>query len=105
MNNTPVNLTPVTLTISEVEHIASLARLELTEEEKIHFSQQLSAILDYIAQLQALDTANIPPTSSVLPVRNALRLDEPHLGLDLEALLANAPRVEEDQFRVPPVLE
>jgi len=95
----------VTLSIAEVEHIANLARMDLTDDEKARFSQQLSAILDYIAELQALDTRDIPPTSSVLPGRNVLRADEPRPGLDLQDLLSNAPQVEDDQFRVPPVLE
>ena len=95
----------MTLTIAEVEHIASLARLNLTDAEVARFREQLSAILDYVAQLQALDTSDIPPTSSVLPPRSVLRQDEPHPGLALDALLANAPQVEADQFRVPPVLE
>ena len=95
----------MTLTIAEVEHIASLARLNLTNAEVARFREQLSAILDYVAQLQALDTSDIPPTSSVLPPRSVLRQDEPHPGLALDALLANAPQVEADQFRVPPVLE
>lgn len=95
----------MTLSIAEVEHIANLARMDLTEDEKARFSQQLSAILEYIAELQALDTRDILPTSSVLPGRNVLRADEPRPGLDLEALLSNAPQVEDDQFRVPPVLE
>lgn len=95
----------MTLSIAEVEHIANLARMDLTEDEKARFSQQLSAILEYIAELQALDTRDILPTSSVLPGRNVLRADEPRPGLDLEALLSNAPLVEDDQFRVPPVLE
>lgn len=95
----------MTLSIAEVEHIANLARMDLTDDEKARFSQQLSAILDYIAELQALDTRDIPPTSSVLPGRNVLRADEPRPGLDLQDLLSNAPQVEDDQFRVPPVLE
>jgi aspartyl-tRNA(Asn)/glutamyl-tRNA(Gln) amidotransferase subunit C len=93
------------LTLKEVEHIADLARLELTGEEKRRYREQLSAILDYFAQLRELDTADIPPTSSVLPPRSALREDEPHPGLSLEALLRNAPEAEAGQFRVPPVLE
>jgi aspartyl-tRNA(Asn)/glutamyl-tRNA(Gln) amidotransferase subunit C len=95
----------MSLTLEEVEHIADLARLHLTEAEKARFRQQLSAILDYVAQLQALDTTGIPPTSSVLPPRSVLRLDEPCPGLATESLLSNAPQVESDQFRVPPVLE
>lgn len=93
------------LTTKEVEHIANLARLELTDEEKRRYRQQLSAILDYFAQLRELDTSGIPPTSSVLPPRSALREDEPRPGLSLEELLRNAPDTEADQFRVPPVLE
>jgi aspartyl-tRNA(Asn)/glutamyl-tRNA(Gln) amidotransferase subunit C len=93
------------LTLKEVEHIADLARLELTDEEKARYREQLSAILDYVAQLRELDTTGIPPTSSVLPPRSALREDEPRPGLSLEELLRNAPDVEAGQFRVPPVLE
>jgi aspartyl-tRNA(Asn)/glutamyl-tRNA(Gln) amidotransferase subunit C len=93
------------LTLKEVEHIADLARLELTDEEKARYREQLSAILDYVAQLRELDTTGIPPTSSVLPPRSALREDEPRPGLSLEELLRNAPDTEAGQFRVPPVLE
>ena len=95
----------MTLTIEEVEHIAALARLKLTDEEKARYREQLSAILDYAARLQSLDTAGIPPTSSVLPPRTVLRPDEPRPGLRREDLLANAPDTIDDQFRVPPVLE
>lgn len=100
-----VIIPPMTLTSAEVDHIADLARLQLTEDEKNRFRQQLSAILDYAASLQALDTSSIPPTSSVLPARSRLRPDEPLPGLPLEELLRNAPDVEKGQFRVPPVLE
>ncbi len=93
------------LSKSEVEHIAALARLQLSEPEKERYRQQLSAILDYAARLQTLDTAGIPPTSSVLPPRSVLRADEPRPGLPIGELLANAPAVEDDQFRVPPVLD
>jgi aspartyl-tRNA(Asn)/glutamyl-tRNA(Gln) amidotransferase subunit C len=93
------------LTQAEVEHIADLARLNLSAEEKRLYRQQLSAILDYFAQLSQLDTAGIPPTSSVLPPRSALRQDEPRPGLSREQLLRNAPDTQAGQFRVPPVLE
>ena len=95
----------MTLTIEEVEHIAGLARLKLTDEEKARYREQLSAILDYAAMLQSLDTAGIPPTSSVLPPRTVLRPDGPRPGLRREDLLANAPDIIDAQFRVPPVLE
>jgi aspartyl-tRNA(Asn)/glutamyl-tRNA(Gln) amidotransferase subunit C len=93
------------LTLEEVEHIAELARLKLTDTEKQRYREQLSAILDYAARLQTLDTSGIPPTASVLPARSVLRVDQPRPGLTLEELLRNAPQIEADQFRVPPVLE
>lgn len=95
----------MTLTLEEVDHIANLARLSLSAEEKAHYREQLSEILDYAARLQVLDTAGIPPTSSVLPVNSVLREDESRPGLSREELLRNAPATESNQFRVPPVLE
>ncbi len=93
------------LTLEEVEHIAELARLRLSEEEKARYGEQLSDILEYAARLQAVDTSGISPTSSVLPARSVLRSDEPRPGLSLQDALRNAPDTEKDQFRVPPVLE
>jgi aspartyl-tRNA(Asn)/glutamyl-tRNA(Gln) amidotransferase subunit C len=93
------------LTLEEVEHIAELARLRLSEEEKERYGEQLSDILDYAARLQAVDASGILPTSSVLPARITLRPDEPRPGLSTQDALRNAPEIEEDQFRVPPVLE
>jgi aspartyl-tRNA(Asn)/glutamyl-tRNA(Gln) amidotransferase subunit C len=95
----------MTLTIEAVEHIAQLARLQLSEEEIARYREQLSEILDYADRLRALDTTGIPPTSSVLPPRSALREDVSRPGLPTEDLLRNAPQAEDDQFRVPPVLE
>lgn len=93
------------LTLEEVEHIARLARLKLTEAEKQKFQEQLSEILDYAARLQGVNTEGIPPTASVLPPRSVLRADEVRPGLSRDELLQNAPQVEDDQFRVPPILE
>ena len=95
----------MSLTRKEVEHIARLARLELSEEEIERFQRQLSDILDYAARLGELDTANIAPTASVLPARSVLRPDVPGEPLTRPALLQNAPQAEDDQFRVPPVME
>lgn len=95
----------MTLTLAEVEHIAALARLDLTDDEKERFREQLSAILDYAGKLQSVDTGTIPPTFSVLPVRSVLRPDRPHPGLSQADLLRNAPQAEGGQFRVPPVME
>lgn len=93
------------LTIQEVEHIARLARLELTDEEKARYREQLSAILDHVAQLQRLDTASIPPTTSVFSGDSHLRADQPRPGLPREELLKNAPEQEKGQFKIPPVFE
>ncbi len=95
----------MSLTLEEVEHIASLARLKLTEDEKSKYRQQLSSILDYIAMLGELDTSSIPPTSSVLPSECPLREDLPGTPLSTKELLKNAPDTERQQFRVPPVFE
>lgn len=95
----------MSLTLAEVEHIAELARLELTEEEKSRYREQLSDILDYAARLQSVDTSQIPPTASVLAKRSILRADQPAHGLSIEQALKNAPATGEHQFRVPPVQE
>lgn len=95
----------MSLTTQEVTHIAHLARLKLTDEELETYREQLSAILDHVAQLQKLDTEGIPPTSRVLPPRSVLRDDAPRPGLGAETLMKTAPQVEDNQFKVPPVLE
>ncbi|MDO9546818.1 MAG: Asp-tRNA(Asn)/Glu-tRNA(Gln) amidotransferase subunit GatC [Pelolinea sp.] len=95
----------MSLTLQEVEHIALLARLELSTEEKRLYQQQLSDILDHVAQLQKLNTGDISPSSSVLPPRSRLRADTAKEGLAPDQMLLNAPDVEENQFKVPPVLE
>ncbi len=95
----------MSLTREEVDHIAELARLDLSEAEKARFREQLSDILDYAARLQALDTSHIPPTSTVLAQRSPLRKDIPQPGLNIDEAFSNAPRAEQKQFRVPPVLE
>jgi len=95
----------MSLTQSEVEHIAELARLDLSAEELESFRQQLSDILEYAARLQSVDTSGIPPTSSVLPPRSVLRPDVAEQGLSADDVLRNAAQTENHQFRVPPVLE
>jgi len=101
-----VIILPVSLTLDDVDHIAALARLRLSEEEKELYRQQLSAILEYFAQLQSLDTSDVPPAASSLPgATTLLRPDEPRPGLTPASLLSNTADSESDQFRVPPVLE
>jgi aspartyl-tRNA(Asn)/glutamyl-tRNA(Gln) amidotransferase subunit C len=101
----PDIITPMTLSLKEVDHIALLARLDLSQEEKERYQQQLSAILDHVAKLQKLDTGHIEPTSSMLPPHTVLREDEPREGLSTQQALQNAPAAEKNQFRVPPVLD
>jgi len=93
------------LFLQEVEHIARLARLELTDEQKTRYREQLEAILDHFARLQELDTKDVPPTPSVSVGQMPLRADEPRPGLTQEDLLKNAPNQEGGQFKIPPVFE
>jgi aspartyl-tRNA(Asn)/glutamyl-tRNA(Gln) amidotransferase subunit C len=89
----------------EVEHVAYLARLGLTEEEKNLFQGQLSDILQHVAMINQLDTGAIPPTAQVIPLQNVMRGDVAAPCYPPEEILANAPRVEDHYFRIPPVLE
>ncbi|HEY63026.1 MAG TPA: Asp-tRNA(Asn)/Glu-tRNA(Gln) amidotransferase subunit GatC [Caldilineae bacterium] len=95
----------MSLTLEEVRHIAELAKLGLTPEEEERFRDQLSAILDYFARLQEVDTSAIPATATVLPTRNVMRDDEVQPSLSREDALANAPDAADGQFRVQAVLE
>lgn len=93
------------LSRDEVQHIAELARLALTDEELALYQEQLSAILEYFERLQEIDTEAIPPTATVLPLRSVMRSDEARVSLAREDILANAPDAERGCFKVPAVLE
>ncbi len=93
------------LSREEVEHIAELARLALSDDEVALYQEQLSAILDYMQQLQRLDTATIEPTATVLPLRSVMRDDAPCPPSDHEDILANAPEPRDRCYGVPPVLD
>jgi aspartyl-tRNA(Asn)/glutamyl-tRNA(Gln) amidotransferase subunit C len=93
------------LTPEEVEHVALLARLRLTEEERERFTTQLNSILEHFEQLQQIDTSDVPPMSHAVPMSNVLRDDEPSPSLSLEEALENAPDQDRDCFRVPRVIE
>ncbi len=92
------------LSREEVEYVASLARLGLSDDEITLMQNQLSAILDAIQALDALDTAAIPPTAQVISLTNVMRHDVITSSLDREAVLANAPRQTEGFFEVHAVL-
>lgn len=89
----------------EVEHVAKLARLEITEAEKDAFSKQLSSILTYIEQLKSWDTTGVEPTTTVLEQTNVFREDQAKPSLPVEQALANAPDSDGGYFRVPKILE
>lgn len=93
------------ISLQDVEHIAHLARLGLTDEEKATLQDQISTILDHMRALNQLDTSGIAPTAQVIPLRNVMRADEVRPSLPREAVLANAPDRDADFLRVPPVLE
>jgi aspartyl-tRNA(Asn)/glutamyl-tRNA(Gln) amidotransferase subunit C len=95
----------MSLTRAEVQHIAELAKLQLTEAEEALYQEQLSDILDYIQRLNTLDTAAIPPTATVLPLRSIMRDDVPCPSLPVEEVLANAPARAGDSFEVRVILE
>lgn len=92
------------ITTSDVQKVAKLARLRLTEDELGRFTDQLAAILDHAADLETLDLDGVEPMAHPVPLSNVLRADEPGAPLDREVVLASAPAAEAGQFRVPPVL-
>jgi aspartyl-tRNA(Asn)/glutamyl-tRNA(Gln) amidotransferase subunit C len=89
----------------EVEHVARLARLELSEDEKERMTSQLDSILGYVDKLNALDTSQVEPTTTVIPMVSVMRDDVARPSLDREAALANAPDREDVFFRVPRIIE
>ncbi len=94
------------LTVAEVERIALLARLDLTEDEKARYAEQLSAVLDYAAELNLVDVEGIPPTATVLDAINVMRSgDAPGAGLTHAEALANAPGADGDSFQVQATFE
>jgi len=90
---------------SEVEHVARLARLGLTDEEVERIGGQLNRILEAIAQLQSVDTSSVGPTAQVIALENVMREDVARPGIEREAALANAPLREGPLLRVPVILE
>jgi len=88
----------------EVAHVARLAQLSLSEEELDSFTSQLGAVLDHAADLEALNVDDVEPSSHPIPLKNVLRPDEPKENFDIEEVFEVAPEIEENQFRVPPIL-
>ncbi|MGI6065640.1 MAG: Asp-tRNA(Asn)/Glu-tRNA(Gln) amidotransferase subunit GatC [Bacillota bacterium] len=92
------------ISVKDLEHVALLARIELSEEEKDIYTEQLNVILGHIEKLKELDTTDVPPTIHVLPIHNVLREDEERPSMDREKVLQNAPQREDGQFRVPKIV-
>jgi aspartyl-tRNA(Asn)/glutamyl-tRNA(Gln) amidotransferase subunit C len=97
---------PTLLTVADVERIAALAHLELTDEEKRLFTKQLADILGYADQVQAIDTSGVPATAHVHAAQSVERDDEPKPSLSVADALANAPdaAIDAGLFRVPRVI-
>lgn len=88
-----------------IEHIADLARLNLTDSEKEKLTHEMANIVAYVDKLNELDTSNVEPTSHVKPVYNVFREDKVKDSYDREKILANAPSADEGCFKVPRVVE
>jgi len=93
------------ITMKEVESVARLARLTLTDAEKERMRRELDGILSYIGKLRALDTEGVPPTSRAVPMTNVMREDEPRESFPQKLMLANAPDRSGEFFRVPKIIE
>ena len=89
----------------DIEHVARLARLELTDEEKDRLRDQLGVILENAAKVSEVATDDVPPTAYAIPRSNVLRPDEVTPSLTVEEVLSNAPEVEDDRFKVPKIVE
>lgn len=93
------------ITRAEVEAVAELAKLQLSESEIEMYVEQLTDILSYIEKLNEVDTSNVPPTASVLPIQNVLRADTPAAPLPIDEVTRNAADAEDHQFKVSAVLD
>jgi len=95
----------MSISIKDVEHVAKLARLALSEDEKKLFAEQLTRIIDNFNQLSEVDTTGVEPMSHALPIVNVLREDEVKESLGRDKLMANGPETENGFFRVPRIGE
>jgi aspartyl-tRNA(Asn)/glutamyl-tRNA(Gln) amidotransferase subunit C len=95
----------MSISIQDVEHVAKLARLALSEDEKKLFAEQLGRIIDNFNELSQVDTTGVEPLCHALPIVNVLREDEVKESLGREKLMANGPATENGFFRVPRIGE
>jgi aspartyl-tRNA(Asn)/glutamyl-tRNA(Gln) amidotransferase subunit C len=92
------------ITVEEVEHVARLARLEVSVDEKQNLTEQMNRILLYMEKLSELDTTGVPPTSHVIDLYNAFRDDQVQESLSRDESLKNAPETNDAEFVVPRVI-
>ncbi len=92
------------ITREEVEHVATLARLNMSEEELVKMTGQLDTILSYVAKLDELETADVVPTTHAFSINNAFREDEMQESLSQKEALANAPKENGESFTVPKII-
>ena len=88
-----------------VDHVARLARLALSDDERTRFEKELAQILGHADKIQELDLDGVEPTSHAIPLRNVMRPDEVRPSLTQEEALANAPETEDGRFKVPRIIE
>ncbi len=93
------------LSLEEVDHVAMLARLGLAPDERERMRDQLSSILEHISLLEEIDTEAIPPTAQVITLNNVMRTDDVRQSLPIDDVLRNAPRSEDQMFKVNAVLD
>jgi aspartyl-tRNA(Asn)/glutamyl-tRNA(Gln) amidotransferase subunit C len=89
----------------DIDYVANLARIALTDEEKARFSQQLGDVLKYIEKLNTVDVSGVEPTAHAFPVTNVWAEDKAEAGFPVEVALKNAPAARENMFVVPKVVE
>ena len=92
------------ITPEEVEHVARLARLKISSEEKGNLTEQMNRILLYMEKLNELDTSGVEPTSHVVDLQNAFRVDAIKESLARDQILDNAPEANEEEFIVPRII-
>jgi len=94
----------VPVTIADVEHVAHLARLSFSDDEKVRLTKELNSILEYMDQLNTLDTSGVEPLEHVIQLQNVFREDVVTPGVTREEALKNAPAHSEEFFKVPKVI-
>ena len=94
----------MSLSEKDVQYVAKLARLEVTDQEVAKYTQQLANILEYVQQLNKLDTTNVEPLAHVLDLKNVTREDKPAPSLTQQEVLSNGPEVQSGHFKVPKIM-